>query len=98
MKECDFYIQPSRFEGNAVTVNEALILSKPVAITNYSTAKSQIKNGYDGVIVPLENEKCADGIAEFIKNEGLQREIAENIKNEDYSFKKEIEKIYELIG
>ncbi len=38
-KACDFYIQPSRYEGNAVTVNEALILGNKVAITSYKTAK-----------------------------------------------------------
>lgn len=98
IKECDFYIQPSRFEGNAVTVNEALILEKKVAVTNYLTAHSQIKNGYDGVIVPMENESCADGIFDFIKDIDLQKKIVQNIKNEDYSFKTETEKIYELIG
>ena len=96
-KACDFYIQPSRYEGNAVTVNEALILGKPVAITNYATAKSQINDGVDGVIVPLDNKDCAEGLMRFVNDKELQKKIAENISNIDFSKSDEIKKLYELI-
>ena len=33
IKACDIYVQPSRYEGKAVTVREAQILGKSVAIT-----------------------------------------------------------------
>ena len=95
-KACDFYIQPSRYEGNAVTVNEALILGKKVAITNYATAESQIDNGINGVIVPLKNEKCAEGLKAFIKDKELQKRIEENIKNSDFSNSDEFKKIVEI--
>ena len=95
-KACDFYIQPSRYEGNAVTVIEALILGKLVAVTDYATAASQIKNGTDGVIVPLENKKCAEGLIHFINDKALQKKILDNIKNTDFSKSGEIEKIYKL--
>ena len=95
-KACDFYIQPSRYEGNAVTVNEALILGKKVAITNYATAESQIDNGTNGVIVPLENEKCAEGLKAFIKDKELQKRIEENIKISDFSNSDGFKKIVEI--
>lgn len=96
-KACDFYIQPSRYEGNAVTVNEALILGKKVAITNYATAASQIDNGVNGVIVPLENEKCAAGLDAFIKDKELQEKITQNIENSDFSNSGEIKKLIEIL-
>ena len=96
-KACDFYIQPSRYEGNAVTVNEALILGKLVAITNYATSASQINDGVDGVIVPLENKKCAEGLKNFINDKGLQQKIIENVNSTDFSKSAEIEKLYKLI-
>lgn len=73
IKECNIYVQPSRFEGNAVTVREAQILYKPVIVTNYPTAHSQIKQGVDGIIVPQDNVGCAHEIAQFIKNKELQQ-------------------------
>ena len=42
IKKCDIYCQPSRYEGKAVTVREAQILGKPVVITNFPTARSQV--------------------------------------------------------
>lgn len=95
-RACDFYVQPSRYEGNAVTVNEALILGKPVAITNYATAQSQINDGVDGVIVPLENGECAEGLTSFINDSALREKILGNIKNTDFSRSAEINKLYEL--
>ena len=96
-KACDFYIQPSRYEGNAVTVNEALILGKKVAITNYATAESQIKNGVDGVIVPLENEQCAAALGDFIKDTALQEKIVNYVTDSDYSKSGGYIKIQEIL-
>ncbi len=45
-----------------VTVREAQILCKPVVITDFPTSKSQLIDGYDGVIVPMDNTGCAKGI------------------------------------
>jgi glycosyltransferase involved in cell wall biosynthesis len=68
MKACDVYVQPSRFEGHSVTVREAQILGKPVVVTDYPTAKSQINDGVDGVIVPMDNEGCAEGLVNFMQS------------------------------
>lgn len=38
IKACDLYVQPSRYEGKAVTVREAQMLGKPVVITRYATS------------------------------------------------------------
>ena len=98
MKACDIYVQPSRFEGNSVTVREAQMLCKPVVVTDYPTAKSQIKDGMDGVIVPLDNAGCAQGIVDFIKNPELRDKIAAYLQAHDYGNEREVEKLYQLIG
>lgn len=77
IKACDIYVQPSRYEGNSVTVREAQILCKPVVITDYPTARSQVRDGIDGVIVPTDNEGCAAGIVSLIKDAGEQRRLIE---------------------
>ena len=60
---CDLYVQPSRYEGKCVSVKEAQMLGKPVVITNYATANSQVENGVDGKIVPLNNKEFAKMLA-----------------------------------
>lgn len=97
IKACDIYVQPSRYEGKSITVREAQILCKPVAVTNYPTASSQIKNGVDGVIVPLDNEGCARGLADFIADTALQQRIVDYLRIHDYANTSEVEKIYSLL-
>lgn len=97
MKACDIYVQPSRYEGKAVTVREAQILGKPVVITRFATSGSQLEDGNNGIIVPMDNEGCAYGIQELINNKELQRALIENCRNSNLGNESEIEKIYKLI-
>ena len=97
IKACDIYVQPSRYEGKSVTVREAQMLCKPVVVTNYPTAPSQIRSGIDGVIVPMDNEGCANGLAEVICDKSLQERIIAHLKTHDYGNESEVDKIYELI-
>ena len=97
IKACDIYIQPSRYEGKSVAVREAQILGKPVIITNYATAASQLKDGIDGVIVPMDIDACADGIIKVIKDKQLQKTLIENTKKTDYTNASEINKLYSIV-
>lgn len=96
MKACDLYVQPSRYEGKAVTVTEAQILGKPIMITNYATANSQVKDGIDGYICDLSTEGIADGIEKLYKDNELRNKLANNCKSINYSNSYELDKLYNL--
>ena len=98
IKKCDIYIQPSRYEGKAVTVLEAQILKKPVIITAFPSSNSQLENKVDGIIVPMDDEGCANGIANVICDKELRQQLIDNCAKRDYSNKTEVEKIYKLMG
>lgn len=98
IKACDLYVQPSRFEGNCVSVHEAQILHKPVVITNYATSGSQLTDGFDGVVVPMDNQGCAEGIIKVLNDEELMKTLSENTKKVDYTNSKEVEKLYSIMG
>lgn len=98
IKACNIYVQPSRYEGKCVAVREAQILSKPVIITNYVTAASQLTDGYDGVVVPMDNDGCAEGIIAVIRDEKLQQKLVENVNKNDYTNAGEVQKLYQLMG
>lgn len=95
--QCDIYVQPSKYEGKSIAVREAQILGKPVVITNYPTASSQINNNIDGIIVPLDNEGCAQGITDFLMNKDRINKIISNLKNNSFSNESEINTLYNLI-
>ena len=97
MRACGLYVQPSRYEGKAVTVREAQLLGKPIVITNYATSGSQLEDGVDGVIVPMDNAGCAAGIAALLRDPARMRQLSENCKKRDYTNSAEIEKLYALM-
>lgn len=97
IKACDAYIQPSRYEGKSVAVREAQILEKPVIITNYTTAGSQLRDGYDGVIVPMDNDGCANGIYNVLTDQKLTEQLSFNCSQNDYTNSIEIKKFNKII-
>lgn len=96
--KCDIYVQPSRYEGKSVTVREAQILCKPVIITNYPTANSQIKDSIDGLICNMDNNSIANTIYNLVQDIDLQNKISNYLKIHDYGNECEVNKIYQLIG
>ena len=93
---CDLYVQPSRYEGNSVTVREAQVLGRPVVITRYATSASQLEDGVDGVIVPMDNEGCAAGIAALLKDPVKMKKLSEACRRGDYSNAGQAEKLMKL--
>ncbi|MBR4887766.1 MAG: glycosyltransferase [Clostridia bacterium] len=94
---CDLYVQPSRYEGKCVTVREAQMLGKPVVITRYATSASQLEEGVDGEIVPMDNEGCAAGIAALLRNPEKMQQFSANCRRRDYSNSEEAEKLSRLM-
>jgi glycosyltransferase involved in cell wall biosynthesis len=98
IKACDLYVQPSRYEGKAVTVSEAKVLGKPILITNYPTAASQVEDGTDGVICDLSVQGLVQGIEKFYRSKELRNSLINNIKDKDYSNTFELDKLYKVIN
>lgn len=94
IRACDVYVQPSRYEGKSVAVREAQILCKPVVITDFATSASQLEDGVDGIIVPMDNAGCADGIAVLLKDPEKMKRLKESCSLRDFTGRTEVEKIY----
>lgn len=93
IKACDIYVQPSRYEGKAVTVREAQILCKPVVITHFPTAPSQLTDGVDGLIVPDSIEGAAEGLAAFIRDSDKHESFIKYLQTHHYGNEEEAQKI-----
>ena len=66
-------------------------------ITDYPTSASQLKDGVDGIIVPMDNAACAEGIVMLLSDTNKMKQLSENCKAKDYSNQEEIKKIYALM-
>ena len=100
MRACDLYVQPSRYEGKAVTVREAQLLGKPVVITNYATSGSQLEDGVDGVIVPMDNAGCVrPELPRLLRDPTRMQQLSENCAKRDlYEQRGRSKKSTRLIG
>lgn len=97
IKACDWYVQPSRYEGKSVTVREAQMLCKPVIVTNYPTAPSQIQQGVDGVIVPMDIPGCVEQMVVTLKNDVLKTSIVNYLQKNEFGNIEEVDKVYDLM-
>lgn len=78
----DIVIQPSRYEGKSIVLDEAKILHKPIIATNYSTVYDAIENGVNGEIVPFDAEKLAEATQRLLQDKELQNKYSSNLKFE----------------
>lgn len=92
MKQCDIYVQPSRFEGYCTTTNEARIVGCPIVMTDVSGAREQIENGVHGYIVDSE-EELLKAVEKLVKFPDLRIMFKNNIKQINCDTKRELDKL-----
>lgn len=97
IKQADLYVQPSRFEGKSIAIDEAKILRKPIVVTNFPTAKDQIVHERNGLIVDMNPAAIAEGIKRLLIEPGLMNSFAERLAAEQLGTEAEVEKFYQLI-
>ena len=97
MKACDIYVQPSRFEGKAITITEAKIFKKPILITEYNSARDQINHMENGLIVDNSEIGIYEGVKKIIFHENLAKKFQQELCKTSESNIDEIKKIYELL-
>lgn len=83
IKDADIYVQPSRFEGKSVALDEVKALAKPIVVTNFSTVYDQFIDGETALVSKMDPLDIVDKIELLIKNESLRHELVENLKKEN---------------
>ncbi len=93
---CDIYVQPSRYEGNCVTVEEAKVFHRPIVVTDYPTARCQIVHGEIGLIATPDATSVADAVERVARDNTLRETLVENLAKTAPSVT-DLEKIYSLL-
>ena len=97
IKAAKLYVQPSRYEGKSMAIEEAKILQKPIIITNYLTAKDQIEPNVTGIIAEINAKSIADAIESLLSNDALQMQLMQNLSTQNFGTEEELIKLYHLI-
>lgn len=95
-KWCDLLVCTSDWEGKSVAVREAQMFAKPVVVTKFPTAASQVEDGVDGLLVERTPQAVADGIERIMRDPELRERLSANCKARDYANLGEIDKILAL--
>ena len=97
IKDCDIYVQTSRFEGFGLAIAEARMLNKPVVTTRFDAVYNQMVHGKNGLVVDMNGKSVSDGIMELINNKDLKNNIINYLEHEKKGNEEELEKFYKLI-
>ena len=96
IKKATLYVQPSRFEGKSLAIDEAKIINKPILVTNFPSAKDQIQDGINGRIVGMSPLEIADGVQKLLSDKVTMDAFVANLRNENLGTENEMEKLYKL--
>ena len=98
IRDCDIYVQTSRFEGFGIAIAEARMLNKPVVTTRFDAVYNQMIDRKNGLVVDMNAESVVNGILELIQDKKITNEIIEYLKKEKKGNTEELEKFYKLIN
>ena len=97
IKLSDIYVQPSRFEGKSISLDEAKILCKPIVVTNFSTVGDQFENRKNATICEMNGKALANAIIELIKEPTLQESYREYLEIHLIDNSSEVNKLYKYL-
>lgn len=96
-KNCDIYVQTSRFEGFGITIAEARMFNKPVVTTEFDAVYSQMIQDTNGLVVKMIPEAIAEGIEKMIYNHEYRNKIVKYLETEKKGNTEEIKKFYKVV-
>ena len=95
LAQCDVYVQPSRFEGKSIAIEEAKCFAKPILTTAFTTVRNQITDDETGCIAGFAPAELAGKLRLLLTDADLRARLSVNLG--DYAGNAgEIEKFYAL--
>jgi len=81
----DIFVQSSKYEGLSISILEAMIYGKPIVATAVDGTCEQIRDGIDGLLVPVGDPvSLADAIANLLNDEKMRLQYGQSAKKRVY--------------
>ena len=96
--QCDIYVQPSRYEGKSIAIDEAKCLCRPIVTTDFTTVSDQIQDGINGLVCEMNERDIAGKIEKLLNDEELRNELIRNLSEEKTGNEEELEKFYSILN
>ena len=101
MKQIDFLVHTSLWEGFGFVIAEAMAVSKPVVSTNIGAIPELIREGETGYLAESEAPvDIADKMLKMIENNNKTKmgELGRQIVKENFAFKNQIDKLLNIMN
>ncbi len=98
MLAAHIYVQSSRSEGWCISLQEAMILGRPVVATEFPTALEQIRPGETGLICKMTSEGIAAAVQTLLDDSELYEKIQRNIQAMEWNPHTSLETFYQIIA
>jgi len=100
IKEADFFILPSYFEGLPMALLETMAAGVVPIVTNVGSMKQVVEHGMNGLLVEKKNSKdLYEKLKTIFTNQALCHQLSENAKNtvsEHYDIKNYIDQLNDI--
>lgn len=97
IKNCDIYVQTSLWEGNCLTLIEAMLLERPIVTTDFPSAIEKISDGINGLIAAMKPEDLSEKISLILNNKSLCSQFSQELHVNRISNDSELLKIIRLL-
>ncbi len=97
IKQADIYVHATRYEGKSIAIEEAQILGKAIVASDCTGNREQIKNGYDGMLLPLDADKLARGLKTVIDDSALRISYEQHVLEKKLEFPEDLEELLSML-
>lgn len=97
LRDCDYYVMTSRYEGRPITVEEAKIMWRPILVTNYLSASEQLNNGEYGLICDISEEGIYRGVRQLLDDPELCDRFTETLNRASFGNEGEMRKFTAML-
>lgn len=102
LKECDIFVLPSYFEGQSVSILEAMAYSCAVVASNTGGIPQMIINGKTGILTEPESEKSLmEGLEKALADTALCKRLGRNARDKaekEFSIDSNMEELLKIYG
>ena len=101
LSSSDLFVQSSRWEGFGNALCEAMSIGLPVVSTDCSGPQEIIRDGVDGILVPVNNvEVLAEAMKQVLRNHSLRAELGKRALEigERFSLQRMLQQWQEAVG
>ena len=97
LEECDIFVLPTYFEGQPVSVLEAMAYSCGVVASKVGGIPQMITDGQTGILIkPKDEESLLEGITKVLEDKQLCKKLGENAREKvtrEFSIEKSMEEL-----